>query len=60
MASEKGDESWTDGFKVAYRNHLNFYADEKDAVDVERDRQRILALVNTLLIASEAGAGPVG
>ena len=57
MAGETDDVSWTDGFKVAHRNHLNFYADEKDAVDVESDRLRILPLVNKLLAAAVVDGG---
>ena len=60
LTGETGDASWTDEFKVAYRNHLNFYVDEKDAEDVERDRQRILLLVNSLLTVSASGEGYTG
>ena len=51
LAEEPGDASWTDGFKVAYRNHLNFYEDNKSAADVERDGQRTSSLVDRLLAA---------
>ena len=60
LTGETGDASWTDGFKVTYRNHLNFYVDEKDAEDVERDRRRILILVNSLPTVSASGEGYTG
>lgn len=52
LAEETGDAYWTDGFKVAYRNHLNFYKDDKSAADVELDGQRIRVLVDRLLIGA--------
>ncbi len=52
LGSETQDNFWFDGFKVAYRNHLNFYTDEKNAADVERDIQRVRDLVEKLLVFS--------
>lgn len=52
LSEETQDASWSDVFTVAYRNHLNFYADEKSAAAVERDLQRVRLLVNRLLAAA--------
>ena len=49
MATETGDDSWADDFRVAYRHHLNFYNDGKTAEEVGGDRQTIRALVDRLL-----------
>jgi len=52
LSEERRDDSWSDVFTVAYRNHLNFYTDEKSAAAVERDLQRVRLLVSRLLAAS--------
>ena len=57
LSAETLDNIWIDGFKVAYRNHLNFYTDEKSASDVERDLQRVRLLVNRLLAAADVDDG---
>lgn len=57
LSRETRDNLWIDGFKVAYRNHLNFYTDEKNASDVERDLLRIRNLVRSLLGLDHTATG---
>ena len=61
MASETGDDSWIDGFKVAYENHLNFYADNMRAEDVGGDRLIVRELIDRLLaVAGQNSPPPAG
>ena len=57
LDAETGGNYWSDGFKVAYRNHLNFYNDDKNPSDVDQDRLAIRELVDRLLAA--AGQNPL-
>ena len=53
-----GGNYWSDGFKVAYRNHLNFYNDDKNPSDVEQDRLAVSTLVDRLLAAAAQNPPP--
>ena len=52
---ETGDDSWKDGFKVAYELHLNFYNDDMEVAVFETNRLIVRRLVENLLLdASES------
>ena len=60
MVRETGDDSWIDGFKVAYENHLNFYADDMRAEDVGEDRLIVRELIDRLLAVTGPDSRPPG
>ena len=60
LGEETGDGFWADGFDVAYRNHLNFYIDDKDVASVDSDLVRVRRMVARLLdLAGENNGNPV-
>ena len=60
MVRETGDDSWIDGFKVAYENHLNFYSDDMRAEDVGGDRLIVRELIDRLLAVTGPDPRPPG
>ena len=55
LDEETGGNYWSAGFKVAYRNHLNFYDDDKTAEEVDDNRIDVRGLVDRLLAAAWNG-----
>ena len=56
-SEETTDDSWIDGFKVAYELHLNFYNDDMAVPVFETNRLIVRSLVNRLLEPGQAAAG---
>ena len=52
MTEETGDDSWVDGFKVAYELHLNFYNDTMRDSVLDFNRLIVRDLVQRLLAAA--------
>ena len=52
MTEEAGDDSWVDGFKVAYELHLNFYNDTMRDSVLDFNRLIVRDLVQRLLAAA--------
>ena len=52
MTGETGDDSWVDGFKVAYELHLNFYNDTMRDSVLDFNRLIVRDLVQRLLAAA--------
>ena len=53
MTEETGDDSWADGFKVAYELHLNFYNDTMRGAVLDFNRLIVRDLVQRLLAAAK-------
>lgn len=56
-SEETKDDSWIDGFKVAYELHLNFYNDNMAVPVFETNRLIVRNLVRNLLEPSHTAAG---
>ena len=57
LAEETGDDSWTEGFKVAYGLHLNFYNDNMLVPVLEANRMVVRAFVGKILVSVDEGEG---
>lgn len=55
LDEETGGNYWSDEFKMAYRNHLNYYTDDMTAEEVDDDRVAVRVLVDRLLAAAWNG-----
>ena len=55
LDEEIGGNYWSDGFRVAYRNHLNYYTDDRPPTAVDQDRIAVRGLVDRLLAAAWNG-----
>ena len=56
-SEETKDDSWIDGFKVAYELHLNFYNDNMAVPVFETNRLIVRNLVRSLLEPGHTAAG---
>ena len=52
MTEETGDDSWADGFKIAYEFHLNFYSDTMRVAVLDFNRLIVRDLVQRILAAT--------